>query len=99
MCFHQLVENHINCWSSWGLNIRKFMNVKMIAFYIELNIKIINDATNGNRKDNILMYKALHFHIRCYETCKIHLDFNNFFIEIQIHNLCNGSLGTRVNIV
>jgi hypothetical protein len=36
MCFHQLVEKHINCWSSRGLNIRKVMHVKLIEFYIEV---------------------------------------------------------------
>jgi hypothetical protein len=39
MCCHQLAKKHVSCWMSWGLNIRKFIHVKMIAFYTEMNIK------------------------------------------------------------
>ena len=35
MCSRQLTAKHVNFWYIWGLNIIKFMNVRMIAFYTE----------------------------------------------------------------
>lgn len=86
MCCHQVVEKCVNCCSSWGLNIRKFMHVKMISSYIEMNIKIMKNALYGKRKDIVQMYKVPLFQIRLYGRCQLFLYYNGCFVVNFFHN-------------